>query len=45
MNEVKNSVLVVTYNRLEWLKKNIDSIMNQTKPFHKIYIVNNNSTD
>lgn len=42
---VKNSVLVVTYNRLEWLKKNLDSIYSQSKKFHNIYIVNNCSTD
>lgn len=45
MEKIRNSVLVVTYNRLEWLKKNIKSLLNQTKPFYKIYIVNNNSTD
>lgn len=45
MEKIKNSVLVVTYNRLEWLKKNISSIREQTKPFYKIYVVNNNSTD
>lgn len=42
---MKNSVLVVTYNRLEWLKKCLKSIYEQTQPFNNIYIVNNCSTD
>lgn len=39
------AVVVVTYNRLEWLKKNLDSLKNQTKKINKIFIIDNNSTD
>lgn len=39
------TVVVVTYNRLELLKENIKSLLNQTYTISKIIIVNNNSTD
>ena len=41
----KISVLVVTFNRLTWLRKNLNSIFSQIMPFNKVYIVNNASTD
>ena len=37
--------VVVTYNRLELLKKNIDSLRCQTMPLSEIIVVNNGSTD
>ncbi|MGL6127459.1 glycosyltransferase family 2 protein [Chryseobacterium artocarpi] len=42
-----NSVcaVVVTYNRLEFLKEGIQGILDQTTPPDKIIIVNNRSTD
>ncbi|SIS86354.1 Glycosyltransferase, GT2 family [Chryseobacterium ureilyticum] len=42
-----NSVcaVVVTYNRLEFLKEGIQGILDQTTPPDKIIIVNNGSTD
>lgn len=39
------SILVVTFNRIDWLKKNLESIFNQKEKIKNIYIVNNNSTD
>lgn len=39
------AVVVVTYNRLEWLKQNLDSLKSQTKKINKIFIVDNYSTD
>ena len=39
------SCVVVTYNRLELLKENIKSLLNQTYAPNKIYIINNCSTD
>lgn len=41
----KLSILVVTFNRIDWLKKNLESIFNQKEKIKNIYIVNNNSTD
>lgn len=41
----KTSAIVVTYNRLEYLKECIESLLNQTIPLSHIIIVNNNSTD
>ena len=38
-------VIVVTYNRLELLKENIKSLLNQTFSISEIIIINNNSTD
>lgn len=37
--------VVVTYNRLEMLKRNIECLQNQTVHLDKIYIINNCSTD
>ena len=41
----KLSILVVTFNRMDWLKKNLDSIFTQKGEVENIYIVSNNSTD
>lgn len=38
-------VVIVTFNRLEKLKKTLDSYEKQTASFRNIIIVNNNSTD
>ncbi len=38
-------VVIVTYNRLEKLKKALASYENQTKSFRNIIVVNNHSTD
>lgn len=45
MKPQKIYCIVVTYNRLELLKENIEAIKKQTYPIEKIIIVNNNSTD
>lgn len=39
------SAIVVTYNRLDWLKKNIAALKNQTRKVDTICIVDNASTD
>ncbi len=38
-------VVIVTYNRLEKLKKALDSYENQTRSFRNLIVVNNHSTD
>ena len=38
-------VVIVTYNRLEKLKKAIASYENQTRTFRNMIVVNNHSTD
>lgn len=38
-------VVVVTFNRLELLKKCLKSILNQTYPIKNIFVIDNNSTD
>lgn len=38
-------VFILTYNRAEWLKIQLESICNQTATGFKIYILNNASTD
>lgn len=43
MNSV--AAVVVTYNRLEELKKNIDMLLCQTRSLDAIYVINNASTD
>lgn len=43
--DAKSSVIIVTYNRAELLKKCIDSLSNQTVSPNEIIIVDNNSTD
>jgi len=42
---VKITVLVVTYNRVDWLKKNVSSILSQTRRPDEFIIVDNASTD
>lgn len=42
---MKTSAVVVTYNRLEILKKNLDAIFNQTVPVNNIIVIDNLSTD
>lgn len=37
--------VIVTYNRKELLKENIDSCLTQTRKLDMIYIIDNNSTD
>lgn len=43
MNSV--AAVVVTYNRLEELKKNIDMLQRQTRTLDAIYVIDNASTD
>lgn len=38
-------VVIVTYNRLEKLKKTLQCYENQTQPFRNLIVVNNHSTD
>ncbi len=45
INKKKIAAIVVTYNRLELLKKVINGLRTQTKSIDKIIIVNNSSTD
>lgn len=42
---MKINCVVVTYNRLELLKENIEALKNQTYPLDKIFIIDNHSTD
>lgn len=42
---MKIDVVLVTFNRLEKLKKAIQCLIDQTVPFRNLIIVNNNSTD
>ena len=39
------SVIIVTYNRLEWIKKSLEKVLNQSLKFKEIIVVNNASTD
>src|SRR3989304_9823294 len=39
------AAVIVTHNRLELLKKCILSLINQSSPLSKIYVVNSGSTD
>ncbi len=39
------SVVIVSYNSERFLKENIESLIAQTEPFHRIIIVDNNSLD
>lgn len=39
------AAVVVTYNRLEDLKKCLDSLHQQTRPLDAIFVINNGSTD
>lgn len=42
---MNNVVIVVTHNRVNLLKKCVTSILNQTKKFERVIIINNGSTD
>ncbi len=41
----KIAAIIVTFNRLEFLKDTIDALKNQTKTIDKIIVVNNSSSD
>lgn len=43
--QLKLGVIIVTYNRLELLKKCLESCINQTVNFSKVIVVDNASTD
>lgn len=45
MNRYKISVIVPIYNVEKWLRECLDSLVNQTVPFHEIILVNDGSTD
>ncbi len=45
MKNYKVSALVVTYNRKEFLRKNLTSLVNQTYKIDTIFVVDNCSTD
>lgn len=45
MENVKVDVILVTYNRLECLKKALDALQKQNYPIHKIFVYNNASID
>jgi rhamnopyranosyl-N-acetylglucosaminyl-diphospho-decaprenol beta-1,3/1,4-galactofuranosyltransferase len=42
---MKIAAVVVTYNRINWLKKNIDALLSQTRVPDEIIVVDNASTD
>lgn len=42
---MKINCVVVTYNRVELLKENIEALKGQTYPLDKIFIIDNHSTD
>ena len=42
---MKIAVLVVTYNRVNWLRKNVSAILNQTRKPDEFIIIDNASTD
>lgn len=42
---MKITALVVTYNRVEWLKRNIKALLNQSRLPDEILVVDNASTD
>jgi glycosyltransferase involved in cell wall biosynthesis len=44
-NVKKISVILLTYNRVNFLKNALESVINQTYPFFELIIVNNGSTD
>ncbi len=44
-NTLKIAAVVVTYNRLEFLKECIESLRNQTRKIDEIFVINNSSTD
>lgn len=41
----KIAAVIVTYNRVDELLKNINMLLNQSKAVDAIYVINNNSTD
>ena len=45
MNKKTVNVVVVTYNRLELLKRCVSALVNQSYPISKIFIINNASND
>ena len=45
MSEVRITAFIVTYNRVEYLKKAIDSVLNQTCRDFELIILDNCSTD
>lgn len=45
MSEQKIAAVLVTYNRLDFLKKVVSSLKSQTKNINQIIVVNNGSTD
>lgn len=45
MTDKNVCTVVVTYNRLNTLKKNLECLLKQTKKINKILVINNNSTD
>lgn len=42
---MKVSAIVVTYNRLNLLRQNIQHLLNQSSSLNDIFVINNNSTD
>ena len=44
MND-KIAVIVITYNRLKFLKEIIESIRKQTRKADEIFVINNSSSD
>lgn len=42
---MKINCVVVTYNRLELLKENLNSLLNQTYGINRIFVIDNNSSD
>lgn len=42
---MKINCVIVTYNRLELLKENLKALKGQSFPIHKIFIIDNHSTD
>lgn len=45
IDTMKINCVVVTYNRIDLLKENLAALKAQTYPIHKIFIINNHSTD
>lgn len=42
---IKIADIVVTYNRKKLLRENLEALINQTYKNHKIFVIDNNSTD
>lgn len=45
MSMIRIAAVVVTYNRIEYLKKCVSALQGQTHSLDGIYVINNNSTD